>query len=387
MRPRSLIITLVAVSAALALVGVLMVFSSSAAYAYVKYDGDSMYFLKKHVLNLAVAAAAAVLCAALNYRLWERLATPAAIVAIALLGATLLVGVGSYAAPVHRWLKIGRFFLQPSELAKVATVFVLAKYVARRGQLTSAYEKWFPFAAVAAMFAAVAAEPDFSMAFLIAATASLLLFLGGVRLRYLLASGVVIAPLLAIMVSAQKYQVSRLMSYVDPWRYARGRGYQVIQSLIALGSGGLVGKGLGASTQKLFYLPQPHTDFAYAILGEEFGFVGAAAVLAAFAVLVAAGFRTAARAPDAFGRYLAAGLTTMIGLGAAVNLCVVTGLIPTTGIPLPFLSYGGTSLVATAAAVGILVSVARRSGVENDFGYSREASPPASLNGTFVDYV
>ena len=189
------------------------------------------------------------------------------------------------------------------------------------------------------------------------------------------------------MISAQKYQVSRLMSYVDPWRYARGRGYQVIQSLIALGSGGLFGKGLGASTQKLFYLPQPHTDFAYAILGEEFGFAGAAAVLVGFAVLVGAGFRTAARAPDAFGRYLAAGLTTMIGLGAAVNLCVVTGLIPTTGIPLPFLSYGGTSLVVTAAAVGMLVSVARRSGVENDFGYSREVSPPASLNGTFVDYV
>lgn len=378
---------MVVVSLLLAFAGVLMVFSSSAALAYVKHDGDSMYFLKRHVINLAVALAVGAFCAFADYRLWERLAWPAAIVAVGLLIATLVIGVGSYAAPVHRWLKIGRFFLQPSELAKLATVLVLAKYLARRGYLESVYEKWFPLGAVVVMFAAVAAEPDFSMAFLIAVTAFVMLFLGGVRFRYIVGAGALVAPLLAIMVSAQKYQVSRLMSYVDPWRYARGRGYQVIQSLIALGSGGLVGKGLGASNQKLFYLPQAHTDFVYAVLGEEFGFVGAALVLVAFAVLVTVGFKTAARARDAFGRYLAAGMTMIVGLGAAVNLCVVTGLIPTTGIPLPFISYGGTSLAATFAAVGILISVARRSGVDTSFGYARYTAPPTSLEGTFVDYV
>jgi cell division protein FtsW len=378
---------LVVVSLLMAFAGVLMVFSSSAALAYVKHDGDSMYFLKRHVINLAVALAVGAFCAFADYRLWERLAWPAAIVAVGLLIATLVIGVGSYAAPVHRWLKIGRFFLQPSELAKLATVLILAKYLARRGHLESAYEKWFPLGAVVVMFAAVAAEPDFSMAFLIAVTAFVMLFLGGVRLRYIVGAGALVAPLLAIMVSAQKYQVSRLMSYIDPWRYARGRGYQVIQSLIALGSGGLVGKGLGASNQKLFYLPQAHTDFVYAVLGEEFGFVGTALVLVAFAVLVTVGFKTAARARDAFGRYLAAGMATVIGLGAAVNLCVVTGLIPTTGIPLPFISYGGTSLAATFAAVGILISVARRSGVDTSFGYARYTAPPTSLEGTFVDYV
>ncbi|NIT35954.1 MAG: putative lipid II flippase FtsW [candidate division Zixibacteria bacterium] len=384
---RSLVISLVVVSLLLAFAGVLMVFSSSAALAYVKHDGDSMYFLKRHVINLAVALAVGAFCAFADYRLWERLAWPAAIVAVGLLIATLVVGVGSYAAPVHRWLKIGRFFFQPSELAKLATVPVLAKYLARRGYHESVYEKWFPLAAVVVMFAAVAAEPDFSMAFLIAVTAFVMLFLGGVRLRYIVGAGALVAPLLAIMVSAQKYRVSRLMSYIDPWRYARGRGYQVIQSLIALGSGGLVGKGLGASNQKLFYLPQAHTDFVYAVLGEEFGFIGAALVLVAFAVLVTVGFKTAARARDPFGRYLAAGMTTVIGLGAAVNLCVVTGLIPTTGIPLPFISYGGTSLAATFAAVGILISVARRSGVDTGFGYARYTAPPTSLEGTFVDYV
>lgn len=379
--------TLVIVSLALATVGVLMVFSSSAALAYVKYESDSMYFLKRHVVNLAVALAVGGFCALVDYHLWQRLAWPAAIISVTLLATTLVVGVGSYAAPVHRWLKVGRFFLQPSELAKLATVFALAKYVTRRGQLETPYEKWLPLGAVVLMFATVAAQPDFSMAFLIAATAFVMLFLAGVRLRYIVGAGALVAPLLGIMISAHKYQVSRLISYVDPWRYARGRGYQIIQSLIALGSGGLIGKGLGASNQKLFYLPQSHTDFVYAILGEEFGFVGSAAVLAAFAILVTAGFKTAARAGDVFGRYLAAGLTTLIGLGAAVNLCVVTGLIPTTGIPLPFISYGGTSLVATFAAVGILVNIARRSGVDSGFGYARRDFPPASLSGTFVDYV
>jgi cell division protein FtsW len=385
--PRSLVITLIAVSLTLATAGVLMVFSSSAALAYVKYDGDSMYFLKRHLVNLAVALAVGAFCAFADYHLWRRLAWPAVIVAVSLLILTLAFGVGSYAAPVHRWLKLGRFYLQPSELAKLATVFVLAKYIARRGQLENAYEKWLPLGAVVVMFAAVAVQPDFSMAFLIAASAFVMLFLAGVRFRYIVGAGALVVPLLAIMISAQKYQISRLISYVDPWRYARGSGYQVIQSLIALGSGGLLGRGLGASNQKLFYLPQAHTDFVYAILGEEFGFVGAAAALAAFAVLVTAGFKTAARASDAFGRYLAAGLTAVVGLCAAVNLCVVTGLIPTTGIPLPFISYGGTSLVATFAAVGILISIARRSGVDSAFGYARREMPSASLNGTFVDYV
>jgi cell division protein FtsW len=385
--PRSLVITLIAVSLVLATAGVLMVFSSSAALAYVKYDGDSMYFLKRHLINLTVALAVGAFCALVDYHIWQRLAWPAVIVAVSLLVVTLAFGVGSYAAPVHRWLKLGRFYLQPSELAKLATVFLLAKYIARRGQLENAYERWLPLGAVVVMFAGVAAQPDFSMAFLIAASAFVMLFLAGVRFRYIVGAGALVMPLLAIMISAQKYQISRLISYVDPWRYARGRGYQVIQSLIALGSGGLLGKGLGASNQKLFYLPQSHTDFVYAILGEEFGFVGAAAVLAAFAVLVTAGFKISARASDAFGRYLAAGLTAIVGLCAAVNLCVVTGLIPTTGIPLPFISYGGTSLVATFAAVGILVNVARRSGVDSAFGYARREMPPAPLNGTFVDYV
>jgi len=386
LRP-SLITTLILASLALAAVGVLMIYSSSAALAYVKYDGDSMFFFKRQLVNLMAALLVGGACALVDYRLWERLAWPAMAVTFGLLITALAVGVGSYAAPVHRWLKVGGFYFQPSELAKLAVVFLLAKQVARRGQLERPYERWLPLAAVVATFFAIVVEPDFGMAFLVAVVAFVLIFVGGVRLRYLIGSGVMVIPLLAVMVSVKQYRVSRLISYMDPWRYARGRGYQIIQSLIALGSGGLLGKGLGASNQKLFYLPQPHTDFIYAIIGEELGFIGAAAVLAVFAVLVTAGFQVAARASDAFGRYLAVGLTTLIALGAAVNLAVVTGLIPTTGIPLPFISYGGTSLVTTFAAVGILVSIARRCGVVSGFGYARTEEPPAAIDGAFVDYV
>ncbi len=384
---RSLIVFLIAASLALAVVGLIMVYSSSAAFAYVKYDGDSGYFFKRQAVNLAAALFAGGFLALVDYRWWEKLAWPATAASLALLGAALAVGVGSYAAPVHRWLRIGGFYVQPSELAKLAVVFILAKQVARRGQLEKAHERWLPLAAVGATFFLVVVEPDFGMAFLIAVVAFVMLFVGGVRLRYLGGAGVMVVPLLAVMVSVKQYRVSRLISYMDPWLYARGRGYQIIQSLVALGSGGALGKGLGASSQKLFYLPQSHTDFIYAILGEELGFAGAAAVLAGFVILITAGFKVAARAADPFGRYLATGLTTLVGLGAAVNMCVVTGLIPTTGIPLPFISYGGTSLVTTFAAVGILVSVARRSGVANGFGYVRPTEPPAGYTGAFVDYV
>ncbi len=384
---RSVLVVLVGVSLALAFVGVLVVFSSSAALAYVKYDGDGTYFLKRHLVNLTVALAAFAFFSLVDYHLWRRLAWPAAAAALALLAATLSFGLGSYAAPVHRWLRVGGFYFQPSELAKVVAVLILARYISRRGVLTRAREKWAPLAAVAAMFFIVAAQPDFSMAFLIAAVAFVMLFVGGLRLRYIVGAGAFVVPLLAIMISAKQYRISRLMSYIDPWRYARGRGYQIIQSLIALGSGGLFGRGLGASTQKLFYLPQPHTDFVYAILGEELGFVGAGAVVLAFAAVVTAGFRVAAHAADAFGRYLAAGLITLIGLSAAVNLCVVTGLIPTTGIPLPFISYGGTSLVVNFASIGVLVNIGRRAGKETAFGYARRELEPVALNNAFVDYV
>jgi len=384
---RPVIILLVAAAAGLALLGALMVFSSSAALAYVKYDGDSMYFIKRHLVNLAVALFVAAFFALADYHIWEKLAWPVTLATLVLLGVALVAGVGNSAAPVKRWLRVGGFFFQPSELAKLATVFLLARFIPYRHAITNVYERWLPLAAVGAMFVGILVEPDFSMAFLLAATAFVLFFIGGVRLRYLLGAGVVLTPLLAVILVAKQYRVSRLLSYMDPWEYARGRGYQVIQSLIALGSGGLLGRGLGASNQKLFYLPQPHTDFVFAIVGEELGFVGAAAVVVAFAVLIVAGFRIAARAGDDFGRYLAAGLTTMVGLSALINLAVVTGLIPTTGIPLPFVSYGGTSLVVSAAAVGGLISVARRAGVETGFGYARPQARTVDLNGTFVDYA
>lgn len=365
----------------------LAIYSASAPLAYVKYDGASALFFKKQVLNLVVALVAAGICALVDYRFWERLVWPAAFVVLGLLIATLAFGVGNYAAAVRRWLRIGNFFLQPSELAKLTVVIILAKYVSARGRPHTVFDRWLPLAIVAAIFATIAAEPDFGMAFLVAVVAFVMLFLGGVRLRLLLSSAVTVVPLLALMVYSKQYRIGRLISYMDPWQHMRGRGYQIIQSLIALGSGGVFGKGLGASSQKLFYLPQPHTDFIFAVYGEELGLVGTLAVVGAFLILLTAGFRVAARAGDAFGRFLAAGLTTVIGLGAVVNLGVVTGLIPTTGIPLPFISYGGTSLVTSFAAVGVLVNIARHLGADSGFGYAKREPTVGPPSGAFVDYV
>ena len=384
---RPLIAALITLTLALAMVGVITVFSSSAALAYVKYDGDSAYFIKKHVVNLAIALVVGAVFACLDYRLWERLAWPAMLVSLALLVVVLFVGVGSYAAPVRRWLKVGGLIFQPSEVAKFSSVMLLAQYVSRWGRPRENWECWAAPLVVTAAFGLVVVEPDFGMASLIAMTAFVMVFVGGLRLRYFAAVAAVATPILVVVGVAQKYRVARVVSYLDPWRCARGDGYQIIQSLIAIGSGGLAGKGLGCSNQKLFYLPQAHTDFAYAVLGEELGFIGAAAVVLAFAALLTVGFKIAARATDPFGRYLGVGLTSLLGFCVVINLGVVTGLMPTTGIPLPFISYGGTSLVTTFASLGCLVSIARRSRDANGFGYVQSKSTTVNLNSTFVDYV
>jgi cell division protein FtsW len=355
------LITVILVSTAFLLVlGLMMVMSSSAALAYFKY-GDSFLFFKRHLFNAAIGFGTFAVFALVDYKWLGRVAPGAMAVAGAMLVVVLFAGVGSEAAPVHRWLPIGGFFVQPSEVAKFALVVFIASYLANRNLKENPRDVIVPALVSGGVFLLVVLEPDFGMAFLITLCAFVILFVGGLRVRYILAFVAAALPVLVLVVITTHYRVSRLEGFLDPWRYARGKGYQVVQSLIALGSGGLTGKGLGASTQKLFYLPQPHNDFVYSILGEELGFVGAVAVIIAFVVLFTAGVKIATRARDRFGFYLAVGLSTMLGTQAAVNLGVCLGLLPTTGIPLPFISYGGASLLISMASVGVLVNVARKS--------------------------
>jgi cell division protein FtsW len=350
----------------LLVLGLMMVMSSSAALAYLKY-GDSFLFLKRHLMNMTLGLGVFAVFALVDYKWLGRVAPGMMAVAGVILVLVLFVGVGSEAAPVRRWLPVGGFFVQPSEVAKFALVVFLASYLATRDLKANPRDVVVPAAITGGVFTLVVLEPDFGMAFLITLCAFVVLFVAGLRIKHILAFAAAAIPVFVLVVLTTHYRVSRLEGFLDPWRHARGKGYQVIQSLIALGSGGLLGKGLGASTQKLFYLPQPHTDFAYAILGEELGFLGAAAVVVAFAALFTVGVKIAVRARDRFGCYLAVGVSTIIGAQAAVNVGVCLGLLPTTGIPLPFISYGGASLVISMASIGILVNIARKSPAAADY--------------------
>jgi cell division protein FtsW len=355
------LITVLLVSTGFLMVlGLLMVMSSSAALAYLKYD-DSFLFFKRHLFNAALGLGAFAVFALMDYKWLGRIAPGMMAVAGVMLVLVLFMGVGSEAAPVRRWLPVGGFFIQPSEVAKFTLVLFVASYLAGRNLKENPRVIIVPAVVSGGVFLLVVLEPDFGMAFLITLCAFSVLFVAGLRVKHLLGFVAAAIPVFALVVLTTHYRVSRFEGFLDPWRYARGKGYQVIQSLIALGSGGLVGKGLGASTQKLFYLPQPHNDFVYSILGEEMGFLGAAAVIVAYVALFTAGVKIAVRARDRFGFYLAAGLSTMVAAQAAINLGVCLGLLPTTGMPLPFISYGGASLLISMASIGILVNVARKS--------------------------
>jgi cell division protein FtsW len=294
---------------------------------------------------------------------YRKLRRPAVIYA-ALGAAALLLIVVLFLRPVndaHRWIRVGWLSFQPAELAKLCLVLFLAYHLERRGErvndfLTSVFPAlllmgWFTFL--------VLIQPDLGTAATLILIGCVMLFLAGVRLRYFAALAVLGLPLLYQAIVAAPYRRERLEAFLNPWSDARGSGYQIIQSLIAVGTGGVTGVGLMEGRQKLFYLPYPYSDFIFAVIGEELGLLGAAAVVGAFLLLLWRGVRAAWSAPDAFGLYLAAGLTLAIVLQAFINVSVVLGLVPTKGIPLPFISAGGSSLVLTLLSIGIVLSVSQ----------------------------
>jgi cell division protein FtsW len=355
----------------LTVTGLVMVLSASSVSAYARYGSSFVFFRRQ--LAYAGAGAIALLCTArIPYRAWQRLATPLLVATAVLLALVLHPGAGRVAGGSARWLALGPVTVQPSELAKLAIVAFGAAVLARKWRLLGdPGHLVVPLVPVVGVVCAmVYVQPDLGTTVILVGTVFLLLFVAGVRLRSLVASGGLLSAL--ALLTMQPYQRARLAAFLDPWADARNTGYQLIQSLIALASGGWFGVGLGASRQKWMYVPNAHTDFIFSILGEELGLLGAFLVLAAFGALLYGGVRVALRAPDAFGRLLAAGIVSWLGLQTIVNLGAVTGLLPITGVPLPLLSYGGSSLVVALAGVGILVSIARAS------ARSGEARPPAA---------
>jgi cell division protein FtsW len=353
---------LVLVTLGLVAFGLVMVYSASSARAMLA-AGDPAYFLKRQAVNAVVGLAVLVVLSRLDLRVPRRLAGPLLATSVALLVAVLVVGISVKGA--RRWIGVGVFEFQPSELAKLALALWVAALLASRPPARSLADVMRPVGLVAAVVCAlVLIEPDLGTAIAIAIMVAAMLVVAGTPLRVLAGGGAlaVVAVLAAIWI--EPYRRARLLSFLDPWSDAEGAGFQTVQAMIALGSGGLFGVGLGESVQKANYLPEASTDMIFAIVGEELGLVGAAAVIAAFAAFGYAGFNVALRTADPFKKCLAAGLTSLVCGQAAVNLCAVLGLAPLTGIPLPFVSYGGSSLVVALGSVGLLLNIAVNHGVD-----------------------
>jgi cell division protein FtsW len=347
-------------TAVLTIVGIVEVLSASSVSAYEQL-GSSFFFFNRQVVYAAIGIVALVLCARMPYRVWQRCSVPVLGVAIVLMLLALHPSSGASAYGASRWIIIGPITLQPSELAKLGLIAFTASVLVRKwNHLDEPAHLALPIAPVVAVVAGIVImQRDLGTTIILCGSVFMVLFAAGVRLRYLAVTGFAGLAAAAALVFGESYRRERLLAAFDPLKDPLGAGYQVLQGYIALGSGGWWGVGLGASRQKWQYVPNAHTDFIFAILGEELGLVGEIVVLSMFVLVVYAGIRIAMSAPDVFGRLLAVGITCWIGLQAVVNLGAVTGLLPVTGVPLPFVSFGGSALVVSLAAIGILASIAR----------------------------
>ena len=345
-------------SLALIGIGLVMLYSSSSIMAQERF-GDSMYFVKRQIVFALLGLAVLIVSKNLPYVFYRRLVYVILGVTLLSLIFVLLPHVGHRVGGARRWLRFGPISIQPAEFAKLALIIYISYSAAKKKErLRELSVGYIPHLVVSAVFIGlVMMQPDLGTAITFAVLTFLLLFVAGVRLRYLLATGLALAPLLALAIAQKGYRWERFLAFLNPWRDPSDTSFQLLHSLLALGSGGPLGVGLGSGQQKLFYLPEPHTDFILAVIGEETGFLGVSIVLLLYALLIYKGVKIALRAPERFGTYLAFGLTLAVGLQAFINCAVVMGLLPTKGLPLPFISYGGSSLLANLLAMGILLNI------------------------------
>lgn len=350
--------TLLAPVVVLSLIGLVMVYTASSILAERSYD-DSFHFIKKQLQWSLLGFAAFLIVARLETdRLREKI-FPLTLFIFVLMISVLIFG--SEINGSRRWIALGPISFQPSEIAKLFTVIYLAHYVAKK----DLHHKRFidgavpPLIVVAALSGLILAEPDFGTTVVILTIAFILLFLGGIPILQILALAGLTLPVAYYWVVSSPYRLKRITAFMNPWENRYGSGFQVIQSQVALGSGGLTGTGLAEGKQTLFFLPEPHTDFIFAVIGESFGLLGTTLVLTLFVFLLWRGLRIALNVETPFHRMLAIGMTLLITLPALLNMGVVTGLLPTKGLPLPFLSYGGSSLLVNTVAVGFLYNISR----------------------------
>jgi cell division protein FtsW len=357
---------LVGAVAALLGLGCIAVFSSSDALSE-QYYGSPTAMVLQHLSKAFLGVVLLLVFARLDYRVLRRLAIPFVIAAMAMLAMTLVphfpLAVTKKGAT--RWLDLGFMVVQPAEFAKLALVIYVARMLAQDGRIREYKRGFVPVISVLGLFSFfLIQQPNFGNVLTLSLIAGTMLFLGGARLAHMTTSGLATVPLVGFLALQKPHVLRRLEGFLDPSGDPLGASFQLRQSLVALGSGGVFGQGPGAGRQSDFFLPDSHTDFVFAILGEDFGLLGTLLVVALFGVVLARGFMIARDAADSFGRHLACGITAMIGIVAFLNIAVATGLAPTTGLPLPFLSYGGSSMMVNLGGVGILLSIASRSPVK-----------------------
>ena len=341
-------------------VGIVMIYSSSCVYAMQELK-DNAFFLKRHLMFLGIGFIMTLAVMATDYRDLQKYAKPLLILSIFLLILVLIPGIGKRSSGAQRWFRMGAINFQPSEFVKLAVIIYAADFLTRKQKFIAGFKQGFVPLMLMTGFVCllVVKQPDLGTAVEIAVIVLTMMFVAGARLLHLSLIAMAAVPVIVYLVASASYRIARIMAFLDPWQDAQGIGFQLIQSQIAIGSGGLFGVGLGKSQQKLFYLPAAHTDFIYSIIGEEFGLRGTLFIIILFVIFLWQGTRIAMRTADSFGYYLCVGILVMFGLQAMVNIGVSMGALPTKGLPLPFISYGGSALIFHMAAVGLLLNVSR----------------------------
>jgi cell division protein FtsW len=342
--------------------GTLMVYSASFVVAHNEFNDDA-YFLVRQLIWVGAGGVGLLLAARIDYRRWRSLSLPIMFICIGMLVLVLVPGIGASSYGAVRWLKLGPVQIQPSEIAKLAMTLYLADWLARRGPIVGELLKGLlPFAIIVGIVAAlVAIQPDLGTTAIIIMVAACVFFVGGANLVHIALLGAAgVGAGLVVLAHLSGYQLERIRAFLDPWSDIQGSGWHTAQGLIALGSGGLFGSGLGNGLQKYYWVPNAHTDAIFAIIGEELGLVGCVGVLLLFGVVAWRGFLIAWRGPDAFARLFASGLTCMLTIQTLVNIAVVTNSLPYTGVTLPLVSFGGSSTVISLVAIGLLLNISRQ---------------------------
>jgi cell division protein FtsW len=339
-------------------IGIVMVYSASSALAMNKFGADS-YFLKKQSLFALTGIVALVVFRHISYKLFRPLTYVILLFALVLLISVKIPGVGYSAGGAERWIRFSGISFQPSEFARFAMIIYLAYSMSKKQEKIEVLSIGFiPHVAVLILFTGlIMIQPDFGSVMILCAVTWIMLFAGGVRITHLLSGLIVIIPPAIYLLQTADYRIKRILSFLDPWKHSSDSGYQVVHSLMAFGSGGIFGSGIGQGYQKLFYLPEPHTDFIFAVIGEELGLLGVLVIVGLYSVIMWRGISIAKKSKDLFGSFVAIGLIAALGLQVCINMGVAMGLLPPKGLALPFLSYGGTSLLVNMACIGILMNI------------------------------